>query len=353
MSVFSNPAFDDHEKVTFCRDAATGLSAIIAIHSTALGPAAGGCRLWSYESDADALYDVLRLSRGMSYKNAMADLQFGGGKAVIIKSASFAGSDELYEKFGDFVDSFHGDYVTAEDVGMSVAVMEKIARRTRFVSGLTKKAGHAGGDPSPKTAFGIFKGIEAAVEFKLGSDTLRGLSVAVQGVGNVGHYLCGYLAEAGAKLVVADIDQARIQRVVTEFGAQPVALDDILFQDVDVVAPCALGAVLNEQSIPQIKSSIVAGGANNQLQTDADGRRLMESGILYAPDYVINGGGIINVASEFYGDVDEEEVMHRIAAIGPRLSGIFQEATDSGLPTNEIADSQARRKIAEAKSSAA
>ncbi|ANO51861.1 Leu/Phe/Val dehydrogenase [Woeseia oceani] len=349
MSAFSNPAFDNHEQVTFCRDAATGLSAIIAIHSTALGPAAGGCRLWSYASDTEALYDVLRLSRGMSYKNAMADLRFGGGKAVILKTADFQGTDALYEKFGDFVDAFHGRYVTAEDVGMSVAVMEKIARRTRFVSGLPKKAGHAGGDPSPKTAFGIFKGIEAAVKFRLGNDTLRGLTVAVQGVGNVGYFLCAYLAKAGARLIVADIDQARINRVVDEFGAKPVALDEILFQDVDVVAPCALGAVLNEQSIPIIKSTIVAGGANNQLQTDADGRRLLEAGILYAPDYVINGGGIINVASEFYGDVDEDEVMNRVAAIGPRLTGIFQEARDSGLPTNEIADNQARRKIAQAK----
>jgi leucine dehydrogenase len=348
MSVFSNSAFDNHERVVFCRDAATGLQAIIAVHSTALGPAAGGCRLWSYASDEEAIYDVLRLSRGMSYKNAMAGLRFGGGKAVIIKTPDFNGGDALYEKFGDFVDAMNGDYVTAEDVGMSVAVMETISRRTRYVSGLPKRDGRAGGDPSPKTAFGIFKGIEAAVAFKLERDSLRDVTVAVQGVGNVGYYLCAYLAEAGAKLRVADIDQARVNRTVDEFGAKPVPLEEILFQDVDVVAPCALGAILTAESIPRLRTGIIAGGANNQLQTDEDGRRLAEAGILYAPDYVINGGGIINVASEFYGDVDEDEVMNRVAAIGPRLTGIFQEARDSGRPTNEIADAQARRIIAEA-----
>lgn len=348
MSVFSNSAFDDHERVLFCRDAASGLHAIIAIHSTALGPAAGGCRQWSYASDEDALYDVLRLSRGMSYKNAMAGLRFGGGKAVILKSAEFNGNDALYERFGDFVNSLHGEYVTAEDVGMSVSIMETIARRTKYVSGLPKRDGRAGGDPSPKTSFGIFKGIEAAVKFKLQRDSLDGVTVAVQGVGNVGYYLCGYLAEAGARLVVADIDTARVQRAVDEFNATAVPLDKILFQEVDVVSPCALGAILTEKSIPQLRTSIVAGGANNQLQTDADGRRLAEAGVLYAPDYVINGGGIINVASEYYGDVDEDEVMNRVAAIGPRLANIFKEAADSGRPTNEIADAQARRILADA-----
>lgn len=348
MSAFSNSAFDDHERVLFCRDAATGLHAIIAIHSTALGPAAGGCRQWSYASDDDALYDVLRLSRGMSYKNAMAGLRFGGGKAVILKSADFSPSDAFYERFGDFVDSLHGDYVTAEDVGMSVSIMETIARRTKYVSGLPKRDGRAGGDPSPKTSFGIFKGIEAAVKFRLQRDSLDGVTVAVQGVGNVGYYLCSYLAEAGARLIVADIDTARVQRVVDEFNATAVSLNDILFQEVDVVAPCALGAILTATSIPRLQTSIVAGGANNQLETDADGRRLADAGILFAPDYVINGGGIINVASEYYGDVDEDEVMNRVAAIGPRLTGIFQEAAKSGRPTNEIADAQARRIIADA-----
>lgn len=348
MSAFSNSAFDEHERVLFCRDVATGLKAIIAIHSTALGPAAGGCRQWAYASDEDALYDVLRLSRGMSYKNAMAGLKFGGGKAVILKAPDFEASDALYERFGDFVDSLRGDYITAEDVGMSVSVMETISRRTKFVSGLPQRDGQAGGDPSPKTAWGVFKGIEAAVAHQLGRDDLDGLTVAVQGVGNVGYYLCSYLSEAGVRLRVADIDEQRVARVVDEFGAEAVGLDEILFQEADVIAPCALGAVLTADSIPRLNTRIVAGGANNQLQTDADGRRLAEAGILYAPDYVINGGGIINVASEYYGGEDDDEVMRRVAAIGPRLAGIFEEAAASGRPTNEIADAQARRIIADA-----
>ena len=348
MAAFENPAFDDHERVVFCSDSASGLQAIIAIHSTALGPAAGGCRLWSYASDDAALTDVLRLSQGMSYKNAMAGLKFGGGKAVIIKTPEFEGSDTLYERFGEFVDQLNGDYVTAEDVGMSVEIMQTIGRSTKYVSGLPRKGGQAGGDPSPKTSWGIFRGIEAAVRFKLGRDSVDGLTVAVQGAGHVGYYLSKYLAASGAKLVVADIDEARSQRVCNEFGATSASLDDILFQDVDVVAPCALGAILTEQSIPRLKTTIVAGGANNQLEGDADGQRLFDAGILYAPDYVINGGGIINVSSEYYGDVADDEVMALVDAIGPRLTGIFEEAEEAGLPTNQVADTQARKIIATA-----
>ena len=348
MSVFDNPAFDDHERVVFCRDAASGLNAIIAIHSTVLGPAAGGCRLWSYASDDAALTDVLRLSQGMSFKNAIAGLTFGGGKAVIIKAPDFDGSESLFEKFGEYVDKLGGDYVTAEDVGMTMEIMQLIARRTRYVTGLPPKEGQAGGDPSPKTSWGIFKGIEAAVQFKLGRDSVADLAVAVQGVGHVGYYLCRYLHDAGASLIVADIDDARAARVRDEFGATIAGLDEILFQDVDVIAPCALGAILNEESIPQIRARIVAGGANNQLATAADGRHLSDADILYAPDYVINAGGIINVASEYYGDADDDTVMDRVAEIGPRLYGIFEEAAASGRPTNEVADALASKIIAEA-----
>ncbi len=348
MAVFDNAAFDDHERVVFCRDAASGLNAIIAIHSTALGPAAGGCRLWSYQSDDAALTDVLRLSQGMSFKNAMAGLKFGGGKAVIIKTPDFDASDALYEKFGEFVDKLGGDYVTAEDVGMTMDIMRLIARRTRYVTGLPPKDGQAGGDPSPKTSWGIFKGIEAAARFKLGRDSVEGLKVAVQGAGHVGYYLCRYLHKAGARLVVADIDTTRATRVHDEFGATVVGIDEILFQNVDVIAPCALGAILNEESIPRIKAGIVAGGANNQLANAADGKRLSEAGILYAPDYVINGGGIINVAGEYYRDADDAEVMDRVAEIGPRLYGIFEEAAATGRPTNEVADARAAQIIAEA-----
>ena len=348
MAVRDDPAFDKHERVLFCRDEATGLNAIIAIHSTALGPAAGGCRLWNYESDDAALHDVLRLSQGMSYKNAMADLKFGGGKAVIIKTPDFDGSEALYERFGEFVEELNGEYITAEDVGMSVPIMEIVARRTSHVTGLPRTDGNAGGDPSPKTAFGVFRGIEAAVQFKLDLADMSGLTVAVQGVGNVGYHLCRNLAAAGAKLIVADIDEGRVKKVCDEFSATAAPLDEILSQDADVLAPCALGAILSEQSIPTIKASIVAGGANNQLETDEDGQRLSDAGILYAPDYVINGGGIINVACEYSGDVDDAEVDVLVAAIGPHLTRIFEEAAASGKPTNVIADAHARKIIAAA-----
>ncbi len=348
MAAFEDPAFDNHERVVFCHDKKTGLKAIIAIHSTTLGPAAGGTRLWSYANDDEALHDVLRLAQGMSYKNAIAGLRFGGGKAVMIRTPDFEGSDALFERFGEFIDQLNGDYVTAEDVGMSVEIMEIVARKTKYVAGRSREAGKAGGDPSPKTSFGIFKGIEAAVQHRLDVDSVNGLTVAVQGVGNVGYHLCRFLHDAGATLIVADIDEGKVQKVVSEFGATGVELDALLTQEVDVVAPCALGAIINERSIPELKATIVAGGANNQLGTPEDGQRLHDAGILYAPDYVINGGGIINVASEYYGDATDKEVWERIAEIGPRLAGIFRESASTDRPTNEVADQQAKRIIAAA-----
>jgi len=348
MAVFSDDAFDNHERVVFCADKNSGLSAIIAIHSTALGPAAGGCRLWSYASDAEALHDVLRLSQGMSYKNALAGLEFGGGKAVIMKTPDFQGTDVLYESFGNFVEQLNGSYITAEDVGMSVSIMETIARQTKYVSGLPRKGDQAGGDPSPKTAFGIFKGIEAAVRFRLGADSVAGLTVAIQGVGHVGYSLSQFLSEAGANLLVADIDSDRVKRVCDDFGATAVDLDDILAQKADVFAPCALGAILTKDSIARLQTRVVAGGANNQLETHADGQRITDAGILYAPDYVINAGGIINVSSEYYGNSTDAEVMEQVAAIGPRLTKIFEEAAASSKPTSEIANAHARRIIAAA-----
>jgi len=348
MTVFSNPAFDNHERVLFCRDEPSGLCAIIAIHSTALGPAAGGTRLWTYASDDDALYDVLRLSQGMSYKNAMAGLRFGGGKAVIMKTPDFEAGDALFERFGEFVDTLGGDYITAEDVGMSVDIMATIARKTRYVSGLPLQSGKAGGDPSPKTAYGILCGIQAAVNTRLGRDDLQGVRVAVQGVGHVGYHVCRLLHAAGATLLASDLDETRVDRVCAEFGAERVSSAEILFADVDVLAPCALGAILHEESIPGIRAGIVAGGANNQLRSPKDGQRLADAGILYAPDYVINAGGIINVACEYFGDVDDEGVTDLVAQIGPRLAGIFDEAARTGEPTNVIADRQAREIIAAA-----
>jgi leucine dehydrogenase len=282
----------------------------------------------------------------MSYKNAMAGLKFGGGKAVIIETADFNGTDALYEKYGEFVDQLNGSYVTAEDVGMSVEIMEIVSRKTKYVSGLTPKEGHAGGDPSPKTAYGVLKGIEAAAAFQLDRDSVQGLTVAVQGVGNVGYHLCRLVAKAGAKLVVSDIDEARVRRVCEEFGATEVTPDEIVSTRADVLAPCALGATITAESIPSLQATIVAGGANNQLETPDDGQRLADAGILYAPDYVINGGGIINVASEYFDDADDDEVLRRVGEIGPRLTGIFEVARNSGKPTNVVADEMAREIIA-------
>jgi leucine dehydrogenase len=282
----------------------------------------------------------------LTYNKALAGLALGGGKAVILENPECRPSDELYARFGEFVDTLNGDYITAEDVGMTPEIMQTISTRTRYVTGLPASGGKAGGDPSPKTAHGVYCGIRAAVAFKLGQDELEGLTVAVQGVGNVGYQLCRLLHAAGAKLCIADMNAAKTERARDEFGAEVLPLGDVLFADVDVVAPCALGAVLTADSIPRLRTSIIAGGANNQLETPADGQRLADAGILFAPDYVINAGGIINVACEYYGDVDDAGVTALVEKIGPRLTGIFDEARASGRPTNIVADEQARRLIA-------
>jgi leucine dehydrogenase len=347
MSVFDNAAWEQHERVLHCSDPVSGLRAIIAIHSTHLGPAAGGCRFWRYEDDTAALTDVLRLSRGMSYKNALAGLSLGGGKAVILAPEDRRLTDPMLEAFGRFVETLRGDYITAEDVGMSVPAMDVIARQTRHVAGRVRGEGLAGGDPSPTTARGIFAGIRAAVRHLRGDESLDGVRIAVQGVGNVGMNLARLLAEAGARLVVADINEARVMQACEELGAESATLDEILQADVDVLAPCALGAVLDADTIPKLRAKIVAGGANNQLATDADGQRLFDAGVLYAPDYLINAGGIINVAGEYEG-ASVEDVDARVAAIGDRLSEIFEQSARESRPTNEIADAMARRLIGRA-----
>ncbi|MGJ8668234.1 MAG: Glu/Leu/Phe/Val family dehydrogenase [Oceanococcus sp.] len=348
MTVFKQPAFDQHEAVHFINDAASGLKAIIAVHSTALGPAAGGCRMWAYVDDEAALHDVLRLSRGMSYKNAMADIPMGGGKAVIIGDAARDKSAALFAAYGQAIDQLGGQYVTAEDVGISVEDMAIVAKQTQYVSGLPRKLGgaaDAGGDPSPKTARGVFYGIQAAVHSHLGRDDLQGLRVAVQGLGNVGLHLCRNLHAAGAQLCVADIRESSVRAAQDEFSARAVSVDEILFQEVDVIAPCALGGILNASSIDKIQARVVAGGANNQLQHDSDGRRLMQKGILYAPDYVINAGGIINVAAEYLGTWSDAQVDEKVVAIGARLTDIFDQARHADRPPNEVADECARQKL--------
>ncbi|MCZ4282494.1 amino acid dehydrogenase [Kiloniella laminariae] len=347
MGVFKNEAFAGHEQVVFCHDATSGLKAIIAVHSTALGPAAGGCRMWSYASDDEALRDALRLSKGMSYKNAMAGLDLGGGKAVIIGDAKKDKSEALFRAFGRFVEGLSGKYITAEDVGISVSDMEIVARETAHVGGLnTGKA--ASGDPSPFTARGTYNGIVAAVRHRLARENLKGLRVAVQGLGHVGWHLCEELHAAGAKLIVADINDAVVQKAVATFGASAVSCDEILFYNVDVLAPCALGAVLNEQTIPRIKAPIVAGAANNQLASATDGHLLRLQKILYAPDYVINAGGIINVAGEIGGRYDRASVERKVANIHDVLLDIFKRADHEGRSTSDVADSMAQEKILQA-----
>ena len=344
--IFSSPDFDHHEAVhAFCdRDAK--LKGFIAIHSTALGPAFGGCRMWPYADEASAVRDVLRLSKGMSYKNAMADLPYGGGKAVIMADPRSDKTPALFEAFGRVVESLGGAYMTAEDVGISVDDMRLVAKKTAHVGGIPQEdGGYRGGDPSPQTALGVFEGLKAAAAAALDSSEVKGLTVAVQGVGHVGYNLCKLLNDAGAKLVVADISKDNVARAQAEFGAAVVEPDGILAQDADVLAPCALGGVLNKETIPALKAKVVAGAANNQLATPSDGDRLQARGIVYAPDYVINAGGIISVAAERDDAATAKSVEAKIRAIGLRVADILRQSRDSGRPPHEVADETAREII--------
>ena len=349
MSVFHHPEFANHESLHYFFDEKTGLKAIIAVHSTALGPAAGGTRRWVYSNDADALTDVLRLSRGMTYKNAVAGLSFGGGKAVILANDQTPKSPELFRAFGRCVNDLSGRYVTAEDVGCSVDDMRFVREETEFVSGLPQSGSDAGGDPSPWTALGCLQGIEAAVQVRLGKDSLKGISVAVQGVGHVGMFLCKLLHEAGAELFISDVNNDNLKATMAEVPATVVPPSELLFADVDVLAPCALGNILTSSTIPKIKAKVIAGAANNQLSTPADGLRLAKRDILYAPDYVINAGGIISVAAEYYGNASEDDVRADVGRIRDRLEKIFAEAKETVRPTNELADELARSIVAAAR----
>jgi leucine dehydrogenase len=347
MTPFDLLDFDAHESVHFFSDPASGLEAIVAVHSTTRGPAAGGCRFWSYPDRGAALTDALRLARGMSYKNALAGLPLGGGKAVVLRPAGDFDRAALFAAFGRAVESLGGRYVTAEDVGTTVADMRSIAGATRYVGGLANGAGLAGGDPSPSTAWGVFLGLHEAWSQLRGGrgGELAGVRVAVQGLGGVGYNLCRQLHAAGARLVVADLDPERLRRAVAEFGATPVAAAEILGADVDILSPCALGAVLDEASIPRIRAALVAGAANNQLATPEDGERLRRRGILYAPDYVINAGGIIRVACEYLRQGSESEVRAHIARIPGTLRAVLEEAAREVLPTHVVADRLAERAL--------
>jgi leucine dehydrogenase len=344
MPVFSHAEFDDHEQVVYCDDAAAGLRAIIAIHDTTLGPALGGCRMWLYPDEEAALNDVLRLSRGMTYKAAIADLALGGGKAVILADARRDKTEALLRAFGRAVERLGGRYITAEDVGTTVADMDIVGQVTRHVSGTTGGAGN----PAPSTAHGVFIGMRAAAAHVFGSDDLAGRRIAIQGLGGVGHALCRYLSETGARLVVTDVNAGAVERAVKEFRAEPVAPDAIYDVEADIFAPCALGGVIDDATLPRLEAPIVAGSANNQLAEDRHGQALLERGILYAPDYVINAGGLIDVARPIMG-MDIEAARVKLRKIYDALLDIFRRSAAEGLPTNVVADRMAEARFRAAK----
>lgn len=343
MSVFSNTEFDGHEQVSFFSDDASGLKGIIAVHDTSLGPAFGGTRMWDYGCEAEALEDVLRLSRGMTYKSALAGLDFGGGKSVIIGNSKSQKSEQLFRAFGKAVDRLGGSYVAAEDVGTSVEDLEWARLETRHIAGISE--GNVG-DPSPATAWGVFNAIKASAAHKYGTDDLSRRAVAVQGLGSVGLHLCRHLHGAGASLVVTDIYKDVVQRAVDEFGATPVDSERILDQAVDIFAPCALGAVINDDAVRRLQADIVAGSANNQLAHDHHGDMLKDKGILYAPDYVANAGGIIIIGQEG-NDFNRAAAMNKVAGIYDTLEMIYRRAERENINPEKIADKMAQERIAQ------
>jgi leucine dehydrogenase len=346
--MFDHSSFDAHEGVHAFHDAASGLRAIIAVHSTARGPAAGGCRMWPYASGEAMLTDALRLSQGMSYKNAMADIPLGGGKAVIWGHSKTDKSPGLFRAFGRAVDSLQGRYVTAEDVGIDVADMEIVRTETKYVAGLDHGAA-ASGDPSPITAMGVYLGIREVAARAFGSADLSGRTIAVQGVGSVGGYTCDLLSKAGARLIITDIDTAALADVAARTGARIALPDDIYDAEADIFSPNALGAIVNEATIDRFRVKAIAGGANNQLKSPAMGEALRQRGILYAPDYVINGGGIINVAAEISGHYSRAWVDEKVTRLMQTLGQVLDEALTKDAPTNDIADRIARARIAAAR----
>lgn len=337
--------FDAHEAIEFVTDEESGLRAIIAIHSTHLGPAAGGARFWHYVEDDFALVDALRLSRGMSYKNAMAGLPLGGGKSVILAKPDMSKSTEMLHAFGKAVNDLGGRYVTAQDVNMSVTDMIEIARMTKYVAGLPVEDTQVGGDPGPHTSLGVFLGLKAAVRHALGKDKLDGLHIAIQGAGSVATGVAMHAAAEGARISVADVHEGKAQELADAVGGAVVSPDEILALEADVLSPNALGAILDQKTIAELKVPVVAGGANNQLATPEDGARLKKRDILYAPDYVINAGGIINVCSEYLGDGGASLVRERIDGIPRRLEQIWDESDHSGRDPAAVADSMAQRLI--------
>ncbi|MBI4541349.1 MAG: Glu/Leu/Phe/Val dehydrogenase [Gemmatimonadetes bacterium] len=342
MQIFEMMAQGEHEQVVFCYEPTCSYRGIIAIHNTTLGPALGGTRFWSYHSGEEALIDALRLSKAMTYKAAVAGLNLGGGKAVIIGDPKTTRREMIFRAHGRFIESLKGRYITAEDVGTSVDDMDYVHMETKYVSGIHGKSG----DPSPVTAFGVYRGMKACVKERCGSDSLERMHVAVQGVGHVGYHLCEYLHAEGACLSVSDIDDERVKRVVRDFGATAVVPDAIYAVDAQIFAPCALGSVVNDETIGQFKFEIVAGGANNQLAEPRHGDALHERGILYAPDYVINAGGLINVYGEL-SDWTAERAQRKAGEIYDTLLHLFEISREERVPTYVAADRLAERRIAQ------
>jgi len=340
---------DDYEQLVFCQDKKSGLKAIIAIHDTTLGPALGGCRMWNYASEDAAIEDAMRLAKGMTYKHAVSGLHFGGGKSVIIGDPKRDKSEASLLAFGRYVQSLNGRYITAEDVGTTVQDMDLIHRETSFVTG--KSGPGSSGNPSPATAYGVYQGMKAAAQEAFGSDSLEGRTIAVQGVGNVAFHLCGYLHQEGARLIVTDINKEAVSRAVEKFGAHAVDPDDIYDASCDIYAPCALGATINDGTLARLRAKVIAGSANNQLQEARHGERLHSMGLVYAPDYVINAGGVINIAEEWNG-YDQNRAYARIKGIYDTLTQIFAASRLDGIPTSVAADRLAEQRIASSGASA-
>lgn len=331
----------DHEQLLFCNDNETGLKAIIAVHNTVLGPALGGTRMWTYNNEMEALNDVLRLSRGMSYKNSISGLNLGGGKAVIIGDSRSMKSEALFRRFGKFVNSLAGKYITAEDVGISPVDMTWVSMETEHVVGLPGKSG----DPSPVTAYGTYMGMKACAKEQFGTDSLSGKKVVVQGVGHVGEYLVKHLVSEHADVYISDIHEPTLKRIAKDYGAHVVGLDDVYDVDMDIYAPCALGATINDETLGRLKCSIIAGAANNQLQLeDVHGRAVMEKGMIYAPDFALNAGGVINCYSEVKG-LSSEWAMSKAEEIYSTIGNIVKRSKSENVPTYAIANKMAEERI--------
>ncbi|WP_306352688.1 Glu/Leu/Phe/Val family dehydrogenase [Flavobacterium sp. '19STA2R22 D10 B1'] len=342
--VFGQPSFNDHEQIVFCQDKDTGLKAIIGIHNTVLGPALGGTRMWKYANEWEALNDVLRLSRGMTYKSAITGLNLGGGKAVIIGDSKIDKTPEMITKFGEYINSLSGKYITAEDVGTTTQDMDLIRDVTPHVTGISESRGGSG-NPSPVTAYGVFMGLKAAAKYQFGTDVLDGKKVLVQGIGHVGETLVEYLTKEGAIVQITDINEGKLKEVEAKYGAKIFTGDDIYSADVDIYSPCALGATLNDDTVNKIKAKVIAGAANNQLANDAvHGQILKDRGILYAPDFLINAGGIINVYAEIVG-YDKAEAMRRTENIYNTTLEIFNFADVNKITTQQAAMSMAQNRI--------